>query len=104
MFAQNVVERLGHQGLQAAALAASQCMHGKGHFRAEEAGDLLAALAARRRCGLCRDGRGGCCGGSRYRRRGTAQVGEAGFAAHAEAFLIVDLRGAGKPTCRHVHV
>ena len=104
ILAQHVVERLGHQCLQAPSLTPRQRVHGEGHFGAEEAGDLFAALAASRRCRL----RGGDLGRGGYRslgrRRGTAQIGEAGFAAHAAAFLGVDLRGTGRPTCRHVHV
>lgn len=106
MLAQHVVERLGHQRLQAPALPPRQRVHRKGHFGAKEAGDLFAALAARWRCRLRRSRRGRRCDGSGRRRRrgGTAQVGEAGFAAHAAAFFGVDLRGVGKPTCRHVHM
>ena len=46
MFAQDVVERFGHQRLQASALTAGQRVHRERHFWREEAGDLLAALTA----------------------------------------------------------
>lgn len=98
MLSQYIVEGLGHQRLQASALPPGQRVHCKGHFGAEEAGDLFEALAARRGGRL----RGSDLGRLRCR-RDTAQIGEAGFAAHAAAFF-ADLRGTGRPTCRHVHV
>ncbi|PAV92555.1 hypothetical protein WR25_08363 [Diploscapter pachys] len=106
MFAQYIVERLGHQRLEAAPLAPRQRVHREGHFEAEETGDLFAALTARWRCRLRRRDLDRRCGKSLGRRRGsTAQVGEAGFVFHdgapfpagvAIGGAIGDLDGTGR--------
>ena len=99
---QHVVERFRHKRLQTATLPPGQRVHGEGHLGAEEASDLLAALAA---SGDYRLAGNRCCDESvrdRYGRR-AAQVGEAGFAAHATAFF-ANLRETGRSTCRHIHM
>ena len=103
VLAKHVVERLGHQRLQASPLAPSQHVHCERHFWREKAGDLLTALAAWG--GGCwpplpRSGwRRGCWWREDRRWAGPAQVSGVGFAAHGATFLFrltVD-----RPICRH---
>lgn len=105
MLPQHVVERLRHQRLQAAALPPGQRVHREGHFGAEEAGDLLAALTAGGPLPPCPRRRRG--DRARRDRRGWAdgaQIGEAGFAAHAGVLLRADFGfTVDNPICRHVH-
>ena len=129
MLAQDVVEGFGHQRLEASTLATCERVHCERHFGREEAGDLLAALAAggaggsplpacalavlglsgrglpdRGLAGMARCHRNDGCGDG-CRRCAIAQIGERGLAAHAATFpfragLVV---GVEMPACRHVH-